>query len=583
MWNISKIKYLYFKFWPWIFLLPVMILFFLGTSYFNYSSQTKDFIKWSSPDETANYTFTKLYAEEGRLEIAERYNILVKDIMHPRSFRVFDGVLKPMSFLGIILIYGQIAHYFGASVIPYLTPFFGSLGLLFFYLLLQEIFNRRVAFTGALVLSIFPVYFYFTSKSMFHNVLFMVLLLLSLTFLVKAAKRPFLQRNFKSLQADWLKISYYSLGGFALGLTIATRTSELLWLAPALALLYLLNWRRVAVWELLLIIACTLIALLPVGYFNVILYGAPFQSGYAEVNTTLINLTTSGNSLFREAATMNSDNILILGKKIIKTIFFFGFKPLLALQLFWKYTLVLAPWLIYGSLIGFVIWLFDYKKSKPGQVQLFIIFLLISAVLITYYGSWDFHDNPDKNAVTIGNSYTRYWLPIYLCLIAWLAVALDKLGQSARHWSLSWLFKLFFIFLFALSSKQLVFGPGQESLATSIRNGEKSQWQQERILKLTERNSVIITKYQDKLFFPERKVVYGLFNEDAMIRQYAILARRLPTYFYSFTFPKNDLQFLNKRRLPKLGLRLQEIATLDEFTLYKLISISAIQTPQTIK
>lgn len=573
MWNIDKIKAFTQRQWPIFLLIPLSVLFFLGTSYFNYASQTKNFTKWSSPDETANYTFAKLYAEEGRLEIPERYNLLVKDVMHPRSFRVFEGVLKPMSFLGIILLYGKIAHYFGAGVIPFLTPVFGSLGLWFFYFLLKEIFNRRVALIGAVILAIFPVYFYFTSKSMFHNILFLVMLLGSSLFIVKAARRQAKILAWKSLETDWLKILYFCLGGLFLGWTIATRTSELLWLGPSLIILYILNWRRIAPWQVILIIASALIALMPVFYHNIILYGEPLKSGYAEVNTSINNLTSSSNSLVKEAVTLKSENLVSLGKNIFKTIFYFGFHPKVALGLFWKYTNAISPWLVYGSLLGFGIWLADFKRIRSRHIKLLIVFLIFSAILITYYGSWDFHDNPDKNAITIGNSYTRYWLPIYLCLIAWLAVGLDRLSRLQPVRKISWLIIAVFIAVFAFSSWPLVYGAGSESLATNIAKSKISYAQQQQVLKLTERNAVIITKYQDKLFFPERKVVYGLFDDNGMIKQYAILAELMPTYFYSFTFSQNDLQYLNKRRLPPLGLKLQAITTLDEFTLYRLIPL----------
>jgi hypothetical protein len=574
MWNISKIKDSLSKRRLLVLLAPVFVAFFLATSFYNYASQSESFVKWSSPDETANYTFTKLYAEEGRLEIAERYNILVKDIMHPRSFRVFDGVLKPMSFLGIILLYGQIAHFLGAQVIPFLTPFFATLGLLFYFLLLKEIFDKKVAFIAALMLAVFPIYFYFTSKSMFHNILFISLLVGGMYFLVKAAKRPFISRNFRSLETDWLKISYFCLGGAFIGWSIATRTSELLWLGPALMLLFIFNWRRVAAWQALLAIASALIILLPIFYQNIILYGGPLTSGYAEVNTSISTLTVSSNSLIRQAAAFSTQDIYAISKSIFKTIFYFGFKPMPALKLFWKYTVTLSPWLLYGSMIGFALWAAGYKKIRSGQLQLFLIFLIISAILITYYGSWDFHDNPDKSAVTIGNSYTRYWLPIYLCLIAWLAYALSKLDKVFRSAKAAWAVRMIIVISIAFSGWQSVFGAGPESLTTNIAKGKISYAQQQKVLELTERNSVIITKYQDKLFFPERKVVYGLFDDDNMVRQYSILARRLPTYFYSFTYPKNDLQYLNERRLPAMGLKLKPVTTIDEFSLYKLIPLS---------
>ena len=95
------------------------VVFFFATSSFYYITQTDDFQKWTSPDETANYIFTKLYAQTGELSITEEYNLYTEGIMHPRSFRADDDKLKPVSFLGIILIFGEIAKSTSHKIIPF--------------------------------------------------------------------------------------------------------------------------------------------------------------------------------------------------------------------------------------------------------------------------------------------------------------------------------------------------------------------------------------------------------------------------------------------------------------------------------
>ena len=154
------------------------VVFFISTSSFNYFTQHNNFIKWCSPDETANYIFTKLYAQTGNISFYEKYNLYIKDIMHPRSFRSDFGVLKPVSFLGIILIYGKIASLFNYKIIPYLTPFFAGIGIIFYYLLIKKIFNRKNALISSFILSCFPVYIFYTARSMFHNVIFTVFLII---------------------------------------------------------------------------------------------------------------------------------------------------------------------------------------------------------------------------------------------------------------------------------------------------------------------------------------------------------------------------------------------------------------------
>jgi hypothetical protein len=38
------------------------VIFFLATASFNFFTQSDDFLKWTSPDETANYFFAKRFS-----------------------------------------------------------------------------------------------------------------------------------------------------------------------------------------------------------------------------------------------------------------------------------------------------------------------------------------------------------------------------------------------------------------------------------------------------------------------------------------------------------------------------------------
>ena len=124
------------KYWRWPVLTLAALIFFLGTASFNYYAQPAGFVKWLSPDESSNYNFSKLYAQEGWLSFFEKYNLLSADIMRPRSYRSDQGNIKPVSFLGLILIYGKIAGLTSYKILPYLTPFFAAIGIIFYFLLI---------------------------------------------------------------------------------------------------------------------------------------------------------------------------------------------------------------------------------------------------------------------------------------------------------------------------------------------------------------------------------------------------------------------------------------------------------------
>jgi hypothetical protein len=114
--------------------LVAALFFFLATAGYIFLNQRDGSVKWNSPDETANYYFTKSYATTHTLSHFEPADAIAGDLVIPRSIKSDRGWLKPVSFLGIILIYGTIGSWTSPAVIPYLTPFFGALGIIFFYL-----------------------------------------------------------------------------------------------------------------------------------------------------------------------------------------------------------------------------------------------------------------------------------------------------------------------------------------------------------------------------------------------------------------------------------------------------------------
>ena len=80
-----------------------------------------------------------------------------------------------------------------------------------------------------------------------------------------------------------------------------------------------------------------------------------------------------------------------------------------------------------------------------------------------------------------------------------------------------------------------------------------------------------MTFYHDKLFFPERKVVVGLFDDKAMIKRYYLIAQNLPLYYYNFNLSQKDIEYLNSRRLAEAGLGIVLIKKInDNFSLYKI-------------
>lgn len=596
------------KYWPGAVIFGLALVFFLATSSYNYLSQDRNFTKWASPDETANYVFAKLYGQTGDLRIFEKYNLYADDIMHPRSFRSDNGQLKPVSFLGIILIYGWIVKLAGYKVLPYLTPFFAALGIIFFYLLVKKIFGQRNAFLSAFLLAGFPPYIYYSVRGLFHNVLFMVLLITGFYFAYLAVEG--VGKNTNSTNYKRIKLMLFmALGGGFIGLAIITRTSELLWLGPVLFIVWIFNIRKIGLAKLLIFLSFLSLALLPAGYWNQILYGNFWHSGYPELNQSVINITQAGADLVKSTAAGELSYHRDLFLKIKESVFYFGFHAKNSLKMFYYYFVGMFAWLFWPAFLGLILWLQDIYKWKKKHLVYFLSLAVATLILVFYYGSWEFHDNPNPKSFTIGNSYTRYWLLIYLGCLPLVSLFLLRFTRAlCAHSNLrihsnlqmnsnlqmdangggylkkikDKYFKLpekmflvrasravIVILIYFVSVSFVLFG-SEEGLLYSIEKNREARQEFDKVMSLTESSAVIITQYHDKLFFPERKVIVGLFNDDSMNKRYARLTNYLPVYYYNFTFPEKDINYLNEKKLPLAGLKIEEAEKVGDFSLYKL-------------
>lgn len=563
---ITKIKKWLKQYWRWIIIAVVASCFFIGTASFNYFTQSADFIKWSSPDETANYNFTKLYVQTGQPMIFEKYNVLVNDIIHPRSVRSDFGYLKPMSFLGIILIYGKIASLTTIKILPFLTPFFAALGIVFYYLLIKDIFGEKNALLSALILTVFPPFIYYSAHSMFHNALFVVLLIISLFFASLSVRKK------TALAADLM----VALSGGFLGLAIITRSSELIWLIPVWLIIWLFNLKKYGLIKPIIFIASLLFALLPVIYWNKIIYQSYWRGGYNEMNQSIINLAGASAKIFN-IKTASQPSIKSDLKQIKNNFFYFGWQPLKSLKMLYFYFAKMFYWIFWPAFFGFLLLLADIKKIRAKPYAYLTALLAAFVILIAYYGSWDFHDNPDPKSRTIGNSYTRYWLPIYLGAIPLAAIFFLKLSGIFRKKILIYGWRFLMTFLVFFISVKFVLFSSEEGLIKSIRKQTAARAEYKKILNLTEPSAVIITQYHDKLLFPERKIIVGLFDNNSLIKSYSALTKYLPVYYYNFTFPERDFNYLNDKRLAEFGLKIEEIEKVGkEFTLYKLSSLTPL-------
>ena len=567
------------------------VVFFIATASFNYQSQDKDYVKWSSPDETANYFFAKKFSTTGQLAFFDPANVIGDNMVMPRSVRTDSGWIKPVSFLGIILIYGSLAAVFGLAIIPFLTPFFAAVGLILFYLIVRRIFGNRVGLWSAFILALFPVYIYYTTRSMFHNILFIFLLLAAVYLFILAlgpkrdkADRPFVAWTLK--RHLWLEfLATFGSGLFA-GLALITRTSELLWLAPAWFLIWLFYARRLGATKLIIFFSGLFLALVPVAYYNQILYGSFWHGGYNEMNRSIDDIVNTGGNLLRFTWTGQFGYYYHYLSQIFHNIFYFGFNYSQSLEMSRRYIWEMFSVLSVAGLSGWLLLAVKYCRQRKKKYLVYLLSgLIVSAFLIFYYGSWKFNDNPDLTRFTIGNSYTRYWLPIYLWLIPLSSLALVRVSRAILligPETVSRIRKIIAtglqfsaVLVFAYLSLNFVLFGSEEGLVYLYYNNQSERANTEMVWAMTEPAAVIITRYHDKFFWPERRVIMGVVSNDEILTAAAKLSKHYPVYYYNFYLNDADVVYLNERKLSSYKLKLRLVRkTSAKFGLYKIERLS---------
>ena len=606
----SKIKIIFKKYWEILIIIFIAFLFFIFSSSYNFYFQKNNFVKWNSPDETANYNFTKLYAQNKELSFIEDDNIIGGDIIRPRSFRSDYGVMKPMSFLGLMLVYGSISSWFCFDIIPFLTPFFASVGILFYYLFLRNIFGRSNAFLSSIILASFPVYFYYTARSMFHNVLFIVFLLISLLCIIFLKKIIFQKNKYIFL----INIFLIFLSGYFLGLAIITRTSELIWIIPLYVILGIFNLRNIGL-KIFIFFISIFLALLPVFKWNYVLYSSFYKGGYPEMNDSIVNITQASGELVKSVVNNSKVNFLKEKAEVIKeNIFHFGFSPRKSLKMFYYYFIDMFYYIFWPTVFGLILFFNEVSRWKKKYWLYLFSLLFISLILIFYYGSWEFHDNPDFSKHTIGNSYTRYWLPIYLGFLPFFSFFIIQFTSGfvnliylkiknlrnnfykffkknkkfflyfiskcsfvfhCRKIFIIWGLRILIIFVVTLLSIDFILFGSDEGLVYAFNKRDLLFHEYQKVLDITEKNSIIITQYHDKLFFPERKVILGKFDNNEINNIYRkLISEKIPLYYYSFSLPKKDYEYLNKRKLKEFNLQIKFVEKINiNFSLYELIKL----------
>jgi len=502
------------------FALAILVLIFLAIIFYLVTPDLKSSVgvRFDSPDETANYFWIQQFAQDNQLKITEPLNLVAKNQIHPRSFNVTDdGALVPGTFLGLIIFYGLLAKFLGSWVIIYLTPILALLGIFSFYGIIKKIFDEKIALISAVLLFIHPVWFYYSVTTMYSNITFVSLILISLYFFISFADQ---------IRRDLLKSI---IAGLSLGLALAIRPSEALLILVLFAVIFYFKFNKKTLSSIIVMLIFSALVFLPILFLQKYLYGSFLATGYTQLQASA------------SCQLCQTINGLILP---------FGFHPRLALHNFWSFYLYPFWWLAIFAIFGLLIFLVGYKKARPAPLIYLLTSGLVGILLVSYYGSLIYSDQAIKNLDRIGISYVRYWLPLYLLAVPFIAFGVnwlgDKLGRRFKPYLIT---IILILFLFLASNIALSSGP--DSILPMKQRIKEYQNLSSTINSITPNNSVVIAVRQDKVFFPDRRVINlfdSLATNQEILSLLPALSKKVEVYYYSPQAEKN-LQLTNEVKI----------------------------------
>jgi len=538
-----------------VFLWMICILFFCGTLVL--TARADVFV---SPDETANAFFAKHFSQTGNMAVADPLHIGLGGSVHPRSILVRADQLIPGSFLGLPMYYGAVLFFFGSWALPFLTPLIFLCAVFAWRRLCEQWFSKEVAFLSALLLLTHPAFWYYASRGLMHNVLFVSLLIFSVFFLcvqplshhlAECTHRLGKMRSFQKYADD-------VLFGLCAGAALTVRTSELFWVIPLFLFLHIVFSKKHFFLSTMFVVMGWGLAWAPLLWLQYNTFGKPFLTAY-----TLLSPSTS-------ISTGMAVSVNVV-HRLYRLMFPFGIHLQTAWMHFRDYGLLLFWWLTPLMIIGCVVMFLQKQTSRVHRWYLGIC-LVIGLWLAIWYGSWIIHDNPDPNQITIANSYVRYWLPVFVLALPFVA--------SSIYWLVGfikkplWKYVAFVILVggVVMLNIRVVFFSGPDALVSVNHVLQSSRIIRADVFARIPQDGLIITERSDKLFFPERSVLLNLRSPQTQSLLPTLFERNTSLFYYGITLDPKEQTLLNTS-FAVHGKKLERIKTYNAESLYQFIPL----------
>ena len=450
---------------PYILLGAVVILYGALILYLPFHSPPDIY---NSPDEMANAFFIRSVEQDGRL-IRPTIQQNLPSVVFPRGVLRQDNAFIPVGFVSFPLLLGIIAKLTSFKGLFYLMAILSALSLLAWYGFLHAFFGARLALLTTFLTAGHPLVLYWSNRPLLPNALFFAFYFFAFYFFSRTFYRPDAgsSRNFYSI-----------LAGLVFGLAVAIRPQEGVWLAAVVLLVAVLfQSRSWYPWMIFLITAA-----LPVGGLlaaQKIIYGSASRTGYHLTPPSLTILQT-----LRRVVLPFGLNIKAIGAVSYSY----------WIDIIWCFTIL--------SILGLAIVLMYRNGTLLRRLRFWaLVLFIVSAWLMVFYGSFAVQDRFDRT-VSLGTSFTRYFLPIYVMALPFVAYALFFLRRRFGKILVSAV-----VVVTVFLSMRAIFWGGDEGFIRIVKALNDNKEVRAKALQILPANAVILTDRSDKIFFPEREIV----------------------------------------------------------------------------
>ncbi|MFO0764460.1 MAG: hypothetical protein U0487_00215 [Patescibacteria group bacterium] len=386
----------------------------------------------SSPDETAVMVAAQHIAQSYTARV-EAPLAMQAGWLHPRSWVSQGMSVVPVGFLGWPWILSVFMLVLGMAITKWLAIGIAASIVPVMYLLLRKNYSRPASLAGTAVVFCYPAFVLYLNRSLFPNPSVLAATLW-LTLLLQGEEI----KNTKSDQKNlWQKYWRQWVIGLLFGAICVIRPIELFWILPWLVVIIgqspsakalfchfdrpslARGWRSLAALGL-----GFLVVLLPVWLVAARTYGAPWRVGYFLRDNVVPSVVSVANTVSSSADTVRFFAFGFHPRNIWWNLLSFGFGFL------WPWTLALI------GIAGFYLkpWaevLYKYRR-KLGKVlrelawpdHRFLAAVLGLGLLVLYYGNGLYQDHVRIGAITVGNSFLRYLLPV----------------AALSGWAMAWLY-----------------------------------------------------------------------------------------------------------------------------------------------